>query len=118
MVPCAASGCLSVVRDEDGSIRYSKCLICEGSQEPGSLSRDEEACQRVSQDSILILINLVQSEAFIHSRRPRVLGMVALQRFTIHFKNFDFMDLDTSLLGQWCLACLQSSIRELRILAG
>jgi hypothetical protein len=58
----------------------------------------------------------MKSPAF--TGRPRVLAMVTLRRFTTHFHNHDFMDLMTSPLGQWCVASLNSSSRELRVAAG
>jgi hypothetical protein len=47
-----------------------------------------------------------------------VLGMIALKRLTVHFIDLDFWDLRVSVLGQWSLSSLHSSIREIRILGG
>jgi serine/threonine-protein kinase ATR len=118
MIPCAASGSLVVRRDQGDGIHYSKCYLCEGIPMPESLSLDDNGCRYISQDITSLLAKLVNSQAFQASRRPRVLGMIAVQRFTAHFNDPSFMDLGTSPLGQWSLTSLHSSVRELRILAG
>lgn len=118
MIPCAANGSLVVSRDPGDTIHYSKCYLCEGIPMPESQSLDASGCGYISQDIISVLTKLVSSQVFQASRRPRVLGMIAVQRFTVHFTDPNFMDLGTSPLGQWSLTSLQSSVRELRILAG
>ena len=116
-IPCAASGSLTVTRNQDGTIRDSKCFRCEGTQ-PLDSGLDMERCQAISNEAILAFSKLVKSPAFLDSRRPRVLGMICLKRFTFHFNNQEFVDLEVSPLGQWCLQSLRSSIRELRVAAG
>lgn len=44
--------------------------------------------------------------------------MISLKRLIVHTDDPEVFDLETSLLGQWCLKSLQSSMRELRIAAG
>lgn len=116
-IPCAASGSMTVTRNHDGTIRDSKCSGCEGTQSLES-GLDVERCNAISNEIIITFSQLVKSPAFLDSRRPRVLAMISLKRFTTHFTNHDFMDLELSTLGQWCLQSLRSSIRELRIAAG
>jgi serine/threonine-protein kinase ATR len=116
-IPCAASGSLTVTRNENDTIRDSKCSLCEGTQPPDS-ALDTERCQATSNEAILTFSNLVKSSSFLDSRRPRVLAMIALKSFTVHFENREFVDLEVSNLGQWCLQSLRSSIRELRVAAG
>ena len=84
--------------------------------EPGV--RDEPMCQEISNEATLIFSNLIKSTAFGASRRPRVLAMLILKKFALHYDNSDILDLDKSPLAQWCLGSLKSSIRELRIAAG
>jgi len=116
MIPCAASDGLEVSWNNDGSIKSSRCQICERTS--STVSGNTMSCGNVSDDAILILSKLVRSKAFQESRRPRVLAMITLKRFTAHFTNNDFIDFNKSPLGQWCLQSLRSSIRELRIAAG
>lgn len=74
--------------------------------------------QTTSREAILTFSKLVKSSAFLDSRRPRILAMIALKKFAVHFNDPELVDLEISCLGQWCLQSLQSSIRELRIAAG
>jgi serine/threonine-protein kinase ATR len=115
-VPCASSGSLTVVHGQAGTIRSLKCAICEGA----SLTTltTERPNERVSREAILTFSKLISSSAFLDSRRPRVMAMIALRKFAVHSTDPAFVNLETSSLGQWCLQSLQSSIRELRVAAG
>lgn len=120
MIPCAANDSLEVKITDDGSIEYSTCFMCEGSQPPGSFTLDTNRCDSIRQDAIMVLEKVVTSHAFQTCRKPRVLAMIALKRFTVHFRSSEFLSLDPdpSELGKWCLSALTSSTRELRIAAG
>jgi serine/threonine-protein kinase ATR len=118
MIACAANGSLVVTHDHAGAIHYSKCDLCEGIQPPTSLALVDEAHRHPSQAAVSILSKLVKSKVFQASRRPRVLGMIAVRRFTVHYNDRKFVDLGMSPLGQWSLTSLHSSMRELRILGG
>lgn len=101
-----------------GKVLKTKCLLCEGMELPTSVDRNEHTFQDISRDAILTLSNFVKSTAFLDSRRPRVLAMLALRRFALHFEDSELLDLEVSPLGQWCLSSLSSSMRELRVAAG
>ncbi|KAI9640177.1 serine/threonine-protein kinase M1 [Ciborinia camelliae] len=118
MIPCAAYGSLTVTRDKFENITSSRCFICEKLPPPQTTSLDDDLCQKTGSEAILILTTLVKSPAFHESRRPRVLAMVAVKAFAIHFRDEEFFNLETSVIGQWCLKSLQSSVREMRIAAG
>lgn len=117
-IPCAAHGTLIETNSQDGTLQRLKCFLCEGLKPPDSFHLDEERCQKISNEAIATFSNLIKSTAFLDSRRPRVLAMIALRRFTVHFTSPSFIDFEQSVLGQWCLQSLRSSIRELRIAAG
>ncbi|PBP17844.1 phosphatidylinositol 3 [Diplocarpon rosae] len=118
-LPCAISGTLTLTR-ENNNITHAKCLICDGAglSTPVDMPHDAEARQNITNEVILTLTNLVQSHAFLGSRRPRIVAMYALRRFATHFDSQDFINLEISSLGQWCFLSLKSSIRELRLAAG
>lgn len=99
-------------------ITDSKCLLCEGTPNADPVERDEVRCGELSHDAILIFGNLIKSPAFGAAKRPRVLAMLMLKKFALHYDNPVFLDLEKSPLGQWCLGSLKSSVRELRIAAG
>lgn len=69
-------------------------------------------------EAIATFSKLINFPEFEESRTPKVEGMLALRHFAMHFKDNVFMDLETSMLGQWCLKSLRSFMRELRIAAG
>lgn len=118
MTPCAAYGSLVVTRDIAGNITHSRCYFCETLPLPEAITVHDVRCQSISKDAISILATLVNSPRFHDSKRSRVLAMIALRTFATHFTDEEFLDLEASSLGQWCLQSLQSSVRELRIAAG
>lgn len=65
-----------------------------------------------------ILEKLIKIPSFRESRRTRVFAMARLQRMLRHTVLPEFRDLERSVLGQWCVQSLRSSMRELRIGAG
>ncbi|EDN95718.1 hypothetical protein SS1G_11597 [Sclerotinia sclerotiorum 1980 UF-70] len=117
MLPCAAYGSLTVTRDKLENITSSQCFVCEKLL-PKTAVLDDDLCQKTGTEAILILTTLINSPAFHDSRRTRVLAMVAVKAFAMHFRDEEFFNLETSAVGQWCLKSLQSSMRELRIAAG
>lgn len=117
-VPCAAYGSLEVNHNPDGTIRDSNCPVCEGGSYPDVTIISRGRCQAISAEAIATFSALIKSPVFLDSRRPRVMAMFALRRFTVHFEDPVFFDLERSPLGQWCLQSLRSSIRELRVASG
>jgi serine/threonine-protein kinase ATR len=117
LVPCGAAGYLSATCTEF-AIKDPKCLLCEGMLDQDSLERDEPTCREINNQALLIFGNLIKSSAFGIAKRPRVLAMLMLKKFAVHYENLEFLDLEMSPLGQWCLGSLKSSVRELRIAAG
>ncbi|KAF4624113.1 hypothetical protein G7Y89_g14062 [Cudoniella acicularis] len=117
-IPCAAHGSINVTRDQKGTIQDSVCFLCDGTPHLASSDLDPERCLNISSEAIATFAVLIKSSAFLDARRPRVLAMFALRRFTVHFHDPSFIDLEKSILGQWCLQSLSSSVRELRVAAG
>jgi serine/threonine-protein kinase ATR len=115
-IPCASSGNLKIGRDQSGRIVTTSCSVCDSPQ----LDSLEDAAydENIAQEAIATFSKLLVLPEFEQSRKPRVLGMIALRSFAVHFKSAELLNLDTSLLGQWCLRSLRSSMRELRITAG
>jgi serine/threonine-protein kinase ATR len=74
--------------------------------------------ETVATEAVATFNALIAVSEFEESSKPRVLGMLALKAFVMHFKDGEFLNLETSNLGQWCLSSLRSSIRELRVAAG
>jgi len=74
--------------------------------------------QDPSHEGIAILKSLICLPEFEESRKPRIIAMMTLRNFAMHFSESSFLDLEKSILGQWCLRSLHSSVRELRVCAG
>lgn len=115
-VPCASSGTLLVDHNRDGKIINASCAVCDGV--PSVMSNESEYDHSDAQEAIAAFTNIIELPVFEQSRRPRVLGMIALRSLALHFKTDDLLNLEKSLPGQWCLRSLRSSMRELRVTAG
>ena len=72
---------------------------------------DDLTCQEL-QGIMMKLIKTCQGQK---ASRPRIAAMVALNRVFAHTNRNEHLDLRISPLGQWCLQCVKSSIRDLRI---
>lgn len=109
------SGKLHFEKSTEGLPFRIACATCDGTiaaaLEDGSEAGD---CSYV----IGLLENLLETSPFKSSKRVRIEAMLIVRRLTQHVESHNFVDLKTSVLGQWCLQSLKSSIRELRILAG
>lgn len=148
MIPCASAGTLTVFRGRNGEFGDPECTLCGSSSksepiidaangracpapisaslpvntvqadpktDPGAQSADTA---KVETQAVAILSALLKVADFDLSRKPRILAMMVVRKFALHFKGAQFMDLESSVLGQWCLTSLRSSVRELRIVAG
>ncbi|KAK9440315.1 phosphatidyl inositol 3-kinase [Metarhizium brunneum] len=94
--------------------RVSCCPVCELGQKSKPLI-DLQVSKTASR---LIFTKLIQEPSFLESRQPRVAAMIALRRLVIHCEDAAFLNIETSVPGQWCLQSLNSSVRELRVAAG
>ncbi|KAJ9155587.1 Protein kinase rad3 [Pleurostoma richardsiae] len=116
-LPCAADDTLAFSSQTIESKRVQlHCSFCSRLES----SETQPVCRELSAKhaAVAILKKLIRLPNFLESRRPRVVAMVALRRFIQHTKDPELYDLETSVMGQWCLQSLQSSLRELRIAAG
>lgn len=114
-LPCASDDTLIFTKTANDK-RVIQCLYC--SRQDGKETR--QACRDHFTQSFvsMVLTRLIALASFRESRRPRVIAMIALRRVILHSKDHELLDLEKSVLGQWCLQALQSSMRELRIVAG
>ncbi|KAK3693605.1 hypothetical protein B0T22DRAFT_401698 [Podospora appendiculata] len=115
---CAIERTLEITRQGPGMPVRFHCAFCSGSE-----STEENLAPH---DNKFIPLNMfttiLRLPSFIKSKRPRIIAMIGLRRVARHARwgelGAEFWDLGGSAAGQWCLQCLQSSIRELRIAAG
>jgi len=112
---CAAADTLKLKRKQPGAPIYLECSFCSKTE----VTSPPRCAERAARDrATAIFVAIVRLPMFQELRRPRVFAMVALRRLVKHSPSPAFFDFETSFPGQWCLDCLKSSIRELRIAAG
>ena len=111
-IPCASDNTLRGLAGEETSFC---CSFCKSGG-----SKDRPSCLDLTAKSTAttFFAELVRLPSFTETKRPRIIAMVALRRLVLHSMDPDFLDLETSPAGQWCLQSLRSSVRELRIAAG
>ncbi|KAK0655783.1 hypothetical protein B0T16DRAFT_487236 [Cercophora newfieldiana] len=114
-VCCSADGALRLRQKGPGTTVQLECLFCSKSE---SMARPKCADRAARDRATSIFIAIIRSPGFQKLKRPRVFAMVALRRLAKHSPSIGFLDFETSFPGQWCLDCLRSSIRELRVAAG
>jgi serine/threonine-protein kinase ATR len=115
-VPCASAGTLTLNYDREGNVSDRKCSVCESGGPASAVAANYD--DTLAAEAIATFVKLIDLPDFEESRRPRVQAMLTLRHFAMHFKDREFLDLETSKLGQWCLKSLRSSMRELRVAAG
>jgi serine/threonine-protein kinase ATR len=115
-IPCASAGSLTLSYDREGNVCDRNCSICEPRGPKSAVVANYD--DALATEAIATFVKLIDLSEFEESRKPRVQAMVALHHFAMHFRDIEFLNLETSKLGQWCLKSLSSSMRELRIAAG
>jgi len=112
---CSADGTLRLRQKTPDLPMQLECLFCsksDGIVPPKCLNR------AARDQAISCFIAIIRLPGFQEFKRSRVFAMVALRRLAKHSPSLGFLDFETSFPGQWCLDCLRSSIRELRVAAG
>lgn len=116
---CAGSQTLQS-DDDETNWKLSTCCICDGDFSGAS---DEKACWdqgRGSEDwkeVIAALLQIIQRPNFRDSSRPRIFMALTIRRVFNHISQTPYLDLEESSLGEWLLASMSRSLRELRLSA-
>lgn len=119
-VACAGSRCLQT--NKSGSKHWQKlsCILCDG---PTARDRGQEVYWDGSdrgddwKEVIAALLAITKEPKFQNSTRPRVLMAITIGRLFNHISDPDYLNLEVCELGQWLLACMSRSLRELKIAA-
>lgn len=122
-VACAGSRCLQISGEVTNLVETYNypCRLCDGHQKHDSTIANywnESGTGEDWKDTIAALLTITQVPEFQKSTKPRVLMALAIGRIFNHISSAEYLDLEHCSLGQWCLASLSRSIRELRIAAG
>lgn len=100
----------------NGELLNHVCSICDakiGYARSVSLPDDPGIDELFT--AIESLFKLIQKPKW---RGPRIAVLLALRRLLSHSTSWTHLDLSKSVLGQWCLQSMHSSLRDLRIAAG
>ncbi|KAI9688750.1 MAG: serine/threonine-protein kinase M1 [Bathelium mastoideum] len=125
-LPCAAS--ISQQPLVEPMMPISTCFLCDRAppwddvdpqvKDHAELSTGNTNFVRYRDPIRKFFSALVTLPAFQKTPKPRILAMLAVRRFLLHDQHSDELDLHSSVLGQYCLKSLHSSLRELRIVGG
>lgn len=114
---CASAQTLSYSTiSKSGQLLNHVCSVCDakiGCTRLVNLSEDPGIDELFT--AIENLFRLIQKPKW---RSPRIAVMLALRRLLSHSTSYIHLDLSKSVLGQWCLQSMRSSLRDLRIAAG
>lgn len=119
-VACAGSRCLRPDRNGSKQWQSLTCALCD---EPATKVRPPEVYWDKGdrgedwKEVIAALLAITKEPKFQNSTRPRVLMAVAIGRLFNHISDADYLNLEMCELGQWLLACMSRSLRELKIAA-
>ena len=91
------------------------CALCDTRAKPNGVANIVE--EETSTGLYSFFLELVRLSQTQKSPPPRVAAMIALKHLLAHTTMQEYLDLKSSALGQWCLQCLRSSVRELRLAA-
>ncbi|KAK4229553.1 protein kinase rad3 [Podospora fimiseda] len=114
-LPCAGDGTLNLTKQNAGEFPRFHCSFCFGGASALPQESDDEGLKSLGYD---IFRKLVLDPAFQASQRARVYAMIVLRRLAKHSTSEEFLNVQLSTPGQWCLKSLHSSLRELRVAAG
>jgi len=123
-IPCAGSRCLDTSKVDFGLWGDYPCRICDEPQKKGQRDPETywnghtETKDENWKDVIAALLVITELEEFQKSRKPRIMMALTIKRVFNHISDAGYLDLANCSLGQWCLAMLSRSCRELRIAAG
>ncbi|KAK3395553.1 phosphatidyl inositol 3-kinase, partial [Sordaria brevicollis] len=115
-LPCVFDNTLEPEHDSPGSSGFSECSHCSIFGYSALSQPSDDAPTKTI--AYKVLEKLIKTPGFRESRRTRAFTMMRLQRMFRHTVLPEFRDLERSVLGQWCVQSLRSSMRELRIGAG
>ncbi|KAF2747396.1 hypothetical protein M011DRAFT_458655 [Sporormia fimetaria CBS 119925] len=96
------------------------CTICDAAQgrpDAEGAYWDQGRCGDDWKDVLSALIEITTLRAFSESSKSRVHMALAVRRIFNHISQAEYLDLGNSPLGQWLLASMSRSVRELRIAA-
>ena len=119
-VACAGSRCLQTNNAVSEHWQKLSCTVCDSSAAKDQGLRvywDRSDRGEDWKEVIAALLTITKEPKFQNSAKPRVLMAIAIGRLFDHISDPDYLNLEVCELGQWLLALLSRSLRELKIAA-
>ncbi|KAH7552423.1 hypothetical protein BM1_08374 [Bipolaris maydis] len=119
-VACAGSRCLELPRFTSHSLDSFNCTLCDiNNQQERTENSHWDFLDRAEnwKDAIAAMLAITREDKFQASSRSKILMAVAIGRVYNHISDAEYLALENCELGQWLLACMSRSLRELKIAA-
>ncbi|UPX14348.1 Non-specific serine/threonine protein kinase [Ascochyta rabiei] len=120
-IACAGSRCLEINNSVSEHWQQLNCTLCDLGPNIKDRSQkmywDRNGCGEDWKEIIAALLAMTKEPKFQKSTKPRVLMAITIGRLFNHISDSDYLNLDACELGQWLLASLSRSLRELKIAA-
>ena len=119
-IACARCQSLELPRSGSRSLNSLSCTLCD-IEIPQA--RDEAVYWNIQdgeenwKDVIAAMLAITREAKFQASSRSRILMAVAIGRVFNHISDPEYLALENCELGQWLLACMSRSLRELKLAA-
>lgn len=117
---CAGSHCLQRGAGPNDHLEDMTCSLCDvaqASQRDEKIYWDRSDHKEDWKNVLAALLAICGLQEFRESTKPRVYMALSLRRVFNHISDTEYLDLERSSLGQWLLASMSRSLRELRICA-
>ena len=107
--------CNHAAADKSSTRLKPDCISCAG----GRMKRGKGTSNPMGEDRekclIDILIVLIKSNTVTNSNKMKIAAMLAVVRVACHTSMIATLNINDGELGKWCLQCLRSQSRELRL---
>jgi serine/threonine-protein kinase ATR len=119
-VACAGSRCLKPNQLSSQSIQAFSCMLCDTNayhKREAAIYWDRQDDSEHWKDVIAAMLEITKEAAFQASSQARILMAVAIGRVYNHISDVAYLALGMCELGQWLLASMSRSLRELKLAA-
>ncbi|KAI8936862.1 hypothetical protein NX059_006098 [Plenodomus lindquistii] len=119
-IACAGSRALRPSCTGPQTLKNLRCILCDVSDEAerhATVYWDTHSNNEDWKDAIAAMLLITQQSKFQKSTKARILMAVAIGRIFNHISDSEYMNLESCELGQWLLASMSRSLRELKLAA-
>ncbi|KAI4673661.1 uncharacterized protein J4E88_008717 [Alternaria novae-zelandiae] len=119
-IACAGSRCLELSQSTSQPVHSLSCVLCDTNarHERSAMTYWNKQDDRESwKEVIAAMLTITKEPAFEESQQARILMAVAIGRVYNHISDSEYLSLEICELGQWLLASMSRSLRELKLAA-